>query len=137
MACGASLRFDAKTSKMVCDWCGTTVDIKAADEETESIQGFDFNSLEDQAYHPDAEDLPIYNCNSCGAELIAPPEQAALSCPYCGNNIVLTEKVSGKLRPDGLIPFKVTSDSLPGVVNAFYKLSYRSISRTNPPMLLL
>ena len=146
-ACGGALIFDPVNGNMKCEYCGMTYEIEsisdgsqsAATEETaekseadagddpakkekkESISGFDFANLTDQATDPNAADLPIYNCRSCGAELIAPPEQFALACPYCGNNIVLTQKSSGKLRPNGLIPFKIDSQALPDAVKRFYK----------------
>ena len=50
-----------------------------------------------------------------------PAEQAALACPYCGNNIVLTDQVSGKLRPDGVVPFRIDKKQLPGAMKSFYK----------------
>ena len=94
---------------------------EAAKTDSDDIEGFDFNSLNDLVTDPNAMDLPIYNCVSCGAEVIAPAEQMALTCPYCGNNIVLTKKVSGKLRPDGVIPFKIQAKDLPAAVNHFYR----------------
>lgn len=92
-----------------------------AKTDSDDIEGFDFDSLNDLVTDPNAMDLPIYNCVSCGAEVIAPAEQVALTCPYCGNNIVLTEKVSGKLRPDGVIPFRIQAKDLPAAVNHFYR----------------
>ncbi len=133
-ACEAPMRFDPKLGKLVCDYCGTTMEIpeqkkQEAEEASaeaelkveEATLDFDFASISAQAVNEDAQGLPIYNCVSCSAEVIAPAEQVALTCPYCGNNIVLTEKVSGKLRPDGLIPFQVSSDELPGTLQKFYK----------------
>ena len=124
-ACGAALRFDPTQGKMVCDYCGTVLEIEAAEafepEGETTLEGFDFSSLNEQATDDNADALPIYNCESCGAELIAPAEQAAMTCPYCGNNIVLTNKVSGKLRPDGVLPFKIEAKSLPGLLTNFYK----------------
>ena len=35
--------------------------------------------------------------------------------------MVLTDKLTGKLRPDGIIPFKIDSASLPKAVRRFYK----------------
>ncbi len=120
--CGAAMRFDPQKGKLICDHCGTVVDIAASPAPTQTeIGGFDFNALNDQATVADAEALPVYNCESCGAEVIAPPEQAALTCPYCGNNIVLTDKVSGKLRPDGVIPFRIAAKDLPDAMTRYYK----------------
>ena len=143
--CGAPLRFDPEAGMMVCDYCGrkirivpktapaqgTVVDqggagpgaegVQQPPEEQEPIEGLDFDELIGRAEHPEAENLPVYNCVSCGAEVIAPWEQAALTCPYCRNNIVLTDKVSGKLRPDGIIPFRIKPEDLPAAVNKYYK----------------
>ena len=161
-ACGAPLRFDPASGKLICDYCGTATDLntdgkkpmkktgkesqgssaqtgvdtgaahaKDTQEKTgdkpgsshveDIIDGFDFDHMTDLVTDPNAMDLPVYNCVSCGAEVIAPAEQMALTCPYCGNNIVLTEKVSGKLRPDGVIPFRIQAKDLPTAVNRFYK----------------
>jgi len=131
-ACGAPLRFDPAAGKLVCDYCGTVTELKEKPEtasgskeesapEDDSLEGFDFANMTDLVTDPNAMDLPIYNCVSCGAEVIAPAEQVALTCPYCSNNIVLTEKVSGKLRPDGIIPFRIRAKDLPSAVNRFYK----------------
>lgn len=152
-ACGAPLRFDPASGKLVCDYCGTVTELASPEkqdkkdsghmkkpsqtrpsgqaqnaaagnggsEDGEGIEGFDFDSLTDMITDPAAMDLPIYNCVSCGAEVIAPAEQMALTCPYCGNNIVLTQKVTGKLRPDGVIPFKISAKELPAAVRHFYR----------------
>ena len=126
-ACGAPLRFDAATGMLVCDYCGTQIDLKQqssgkqAVRKPDPLEGFDFDQLSQHASVEGADALPVYNCVSCGAEVIAGPAQAALTCPYCGNNIVLTQQVTGKLRPDGVIPFSITSESLPGTVRQYFK----------------
>ena len=93
-ACGGPLRFDPETGKLVCDYCGSIFEIGAqtAQEPENTLEGYDFAALSAHASSAGAEGLPIYNCVSCGAEVIAPAEQMALTCPYCRNNIVLTEK---------------------------------------------
>lgn len=120
--CGAAMFFDPEDGKLTCAHCGTSIDITpSASDAPVSVEGFDFGALNDQAMSADAAALPVYLCESCGAELIAPPEQAALTCPYCANNIVLTDKVSGKLRPDGVVPFRITAKELPGTMKRYYK----------------
>ncbi len=113
-ACGAPLRFDPDSGRSVCDWCGASFEIPTENDA----------SLEEQAEsgaHENGEGICVYNCVSCGAELVADPLAASMTCPYCGNNIVLTEKVSGGLRPDGIIPFKIDKKHLPEAVQRFYK----------------
>ena len=119
--CGSPMYFDPQKKRIVCDHCKYSEDIFANDETEVGFEGFDFGGLNAQVTNDSAEDLPIYICKSCGAEVIAPPEQVALTCPYCCNNIVLSDKISGKLRPDGIIPFKITTKELPEAMTEFYK----------------
>ncbi|MBR5756796.1 MAG: TFIIB-type zinc ribbon-containing protein [Firmicutes bacterium] len=120
--CGAPMRYDPGSGMYVCDYCGTKIELpKDQRPDDLSFSGFDFSNLYKLAETDSSETLPIYNCVSCGAEVIAPAEQIATTCPYCGNNIVLTDKVAGRLRPDGVIPFRIDKSHLPDAMNRFYK----------------
>ncbi|MBO6060914.1 MAG: hypothetical protein J6P98_02175 [Clostridia bacterium] len=109
-SCGAPLRFDPESGKSVCDWCGMSYEIPTEQEDAEAAEGAEGEG-----------ELTVYNCRSCGAELVTDEVSASIKCPYCGNNIVLTGKVSGGLKPDGIIPFKIDKKSLPEAVQHFYK----------------
>lgn len=133
--CGAPMHFDPANGNMLCDFCGTTAEIQTpkkeekqkkkkkepSGEKDDAFEGFDFASISDQACRTDTENVPIYSCTSCGAELIAPAEQISMLCPYCGSSIILSDKVSGNLRPDGIIPFKIAPAALPSTIKMFYK----------------
>lgn len=129
--CTAPLRYDPASGKKICDFCGTVLEISEKPEapkkirkpeaQEAEIEGFDFAGLGERAVALDAAQLPVYNCVSCGAEVLAAAEQFSLRCPYCGNNIILTDKVSGALRPNGLIPFRITPEQLPAAMAGFYK----------------
>lgn len=56
------------------------------------------------------EDLRVYGCPNCGAQVIADATTAATHCPYCGNVVVMEGQLSGDFKPDCLIPFKVDRD---------------------------
>lgn len=47
-------------------------------------------------------------CASCGGELSIDATTSASQCPYCSNHIIFDERVSGKYKPDSVIPFKVS-----------------------------
>lgn len=120
--CGAMTHFDPQTQMLVCDYCDSTFPFDINKVEANSMmEGFQFEVFMRGYEQPNAARLPIYSCKSCGAELIAPAEQISLTCPYCRNNVVLTDKISGSLRPNGIIPFKVSADELPGRLREFYK----------------
>lgn len=148
--CTAPLRYDPAAGKLVCDFCGSSYELETAagDEivtgtaegtvegsvesarteetngnsrNTNQLEGFDFHSLLHQAESEDAQQLPVFVCRSCGAEILSDTPEFSLTCPFCSNNVVLTEKVSGKLRPDGILPFKITPDKLTEAVKKYYQ----------------
>ncbi len=123
-ACGAPLKFDPVSGKMTCEWCGSVYDIEELPhEDSPAVSAAAAAAKPNGEYSADPElgRLSLYNCRSCGAEIVADPETAALICPYCGNNIVLADKISGTLRPDGVVPFRIDPKSLPAAVRKFYK----------------
>lgn len=128
-SCTGPLRFDEKTGKLQCDYCGSSFEPalveqlyadkeKAAAAETPE---FDTASAGGQWEAGEAEKLRAYNCPSCGAQLICDDTTAATSCPYCGNPTVVPGKFSGDLRPDCIIPFGMTRDEAAAALKQFYK----------------
>ena len=55
--------------------------------------------------------MRTYLCESCGGEIMADESTAATSCPFCGSPVVLMEQVTGALRPDFVIPFKLDKEA--------------------------
>ena len=118
-ACSGPLRYDGKSDRMVCDYCDSVFGVayiealysgkaeedakpeKAAEEvpdhwDVEAQQGFSEN-----------DGVKAYHCPSCGAELICDETTAALSCPYCDNPTIIPSALSGALKPDMILPFKL------------------------------
>ena len=60
--------------------------------------------------------MKAYSCPSCGAELICDASTAATSCPYCGNPTVVPGQFSGALKPDYVIPFKLSKEDAVAVL---------------------
>lgn len=112
-ACGGMLEFDSKTQKLKCPYCDTEIDIEGFQElEKEKTQdGPDDMTWESQAGtawgEGEEESLNVYVCKSCGGEITADANTAATSCPFCGNPVVMQGKLSGNLRPDYVVPFKL------------------------------
>jgi DNA-directed RNA polymerase subunit RPC12/RpoP len=69
----------------------------------------------------DAEGMKMYNCPSCGAELICDSSTGATSCPYCGNPTVVPGQFTGALKPNYVIPFKVEKDAAIEALKKHYK----------------
>lgn len=114
--CGGSLVFVPGTSQTQCEYCGSIIRIEEVTPPEIRVRREDRDRVLETM-----PPLPIYNCLSCGAEVIAAPQSGSLTCPYCQNNIVLTNQFSGTIKPDGIIPFAITPDNLPESVRKYYK----------------
>ena len=69
----------------------------------------------------EAGTLRAYSCPSCGAELICDQSTAATACPYCGNPAIVPGQFSGALRPDYILPFRLSKDDAVQALRAHYK----------------
>ena len=94
-ACGGGLRFDPGLQKVKCPYC-----------ETE----FEMSALTDADSAP-AEAVNAYVCQSCGGEVLCDDTTAATHCPYCDSPVVMKERLTGAIRPDLVIPFKLDKEA--------------------------
>ena len=156
-ACTGPLRYSADTGRLECDYCGCSYSVKEietlyADKDAaaqaamqEAIAAAEAASAEEKAeqqeyemsnagWGADADKLRVYNCPSCGAQLFCEETTAATSCPYCGNNTIIPGKVSGMLKPDYVIPFKLDKNAAVNALKKFYggkKLLPKNFSEQN------
>lgn len=146
-ACTGPLHFVGASGKLECDFCGGKYDVAEieslyADKEAKAIEatekanekaeqnrqkmadmeadGWDTSGLNSD-WGADADGMKAYNCPSCGAELICDASTAATSCPYCGNPTVVPGQFSGALKPDYVIPFKLSKEDAVAALKKHYK----------------
>ena len=143
-ACTGPLQFDAGTERLACEYCGSSYSIaeieamfadeneaaaqtqQAAEEKIEEVQQqaagseWDTSGMSDD-WGCDAEGMKIYNCPSCGAQLICDETTAATACPYCDNPTIVPGQLSGVLKPDYVIPFKVKKDQAIAALKKHYE----------------
>lgn len=82
--------------------------------------GWDTSDLS-RDWGAEADGLRVYSCPSCGAELICDQSTAAMACPYCGNPAIVPGQFSGALRPDYILPFRLSKDDAVQALRAHYK----------------
>lgn len=106
--CGAGLKFSGMEQELVCEFCDNhfNVDTVKAYNEEQEMDAFQW---EEQTYHEWSDDesqhLQAFTCQSCGGELITDDNTAATFCPYCESPTILPGRLSGSVRPDGILPF--------------------------------
>lgn len=112
-ACGGAINFDSSLQKMKCPFCDTEFDMETLKEFDEGLKGEQPDEMVwetqsgSQWEEGEASGINAYVCKSCGGEIVADANTAATSCPFCNNPVVMTGKLSGLLRPDYVIPFKL------------------------------
>jgi len=126
--CGAPIGFDVASQTWQCKYCGgicekgfqpaVRADAELSAVPTDSAIGFNLpqtcstmNPQIDPAAQADFEaKAEIFNCPSCGAELMVDANTAATSCAYCNNPTLLKSRLSGAYYPVHIIPLKITKD---------------------------
>ncbi len=136
-SCGGPLHFDSGSGKLKCDYClstykpdeiaamyGDSPDQSAGKQEIEFDEESQADVLtrkEDEVtvggkwdastipadWGEDSANMVAYSCPSCGGEILAEASTAATSCPYCGNPTIIPSQISGTMRPQYIIPFKL------------------------------
>ncbi len=114
--CSGAIEFDTSLQKMKCPYCDTEFEIGtlenfAADLETEAEDSMEWDTESQEWSDGEADNLVTYICKSCAGEIIADENTAASFCPYCGNPVVMSGKLSGGMKPDLVIPFKLDKEA--------------------------
>ena len=119
--------FDSDSQKMKCPYCDSEFEIEALKSYNDELLGEDEerfcwdNSGTEEWKADELEGIKTYLCKSCGGEIIGDATSAATSCPYCGNPIVFSGQLSGVLRPDLVIPFKIDKEQAKSALKAHFK----------------
>lgn len=130
--CDAVVEFNGKEQQLVCKFCDTTFEIdtikqyneasKAAEEEWDVNWDTKESNVDQGEWNDgDTENMTMYTCPSCAAQIVADESTAATFCLYCGNSTILQGKVSGLVKPDFVIPFKMTKEDAKAALKNFYK----------------
>lgn len=128
--CGGELHFDPEIGKLKCDYCDSVYDVSEYEpnsdvdlnEASETIEqyvtpdeealntrkaldaGFE-EATDDTTDHK--EDLRLYQCPHCGAEVVTDKTTAATTCIFCQTPLMLQENMSGSFEPEWIIPLRL------------------------------
>lgn len=114
--CGGAIEFNSDVQKMKCPYCDTEFEMEALKsydlklEETPDEMEWE-KTAGSEWTEDEASGIRRYVCESCGGEILGDENTAATSCPYCNNPVVMMQSLSGNLKPDYVIPFKVDKKS--------------------------
>ncbi len=111
--CGGAIEFDFESQNLKCPYCDTEFEpetLRSYDDDLKA-EGEDQLDWEQSAGNEwregETDGIRIYICNSCGGEIVGDETLAATKCPFCDNPVVMKGQLSGTLKPDFVIPFKL------------------------------
>ncbi|MDD7516408.1 hypothetical protein [Ruminococcus flavefaciens] len=113
-SCGAPMYYDIKQKTLSCRFCKNTYDqeyiISHFDEETNGkLPDFDWVKRSKSVWEPYVSDkIEEFECSSCGGKIITRSSTATAKCPFCSHDLIISSDLSGDIRPDRIIPFRIT-----------------------------
>ena len=125
--CGGTLQFDSKSQNIICPYCDSQFaasDLKEYTDDlaSDKVEDTSWDESRVEAYtNEEMKGMKIYSCDSCGGEIIVEETTSSTSCPYCGNNLLVTKELSGDLKPNRVIPFKKDKDAVMESMKKFLK----------------
>lgn len=109
--CNANIKFDIASQRMLCQYCGTSMapeEIVEKVDATETVKEPIF--AEGNSAEEDSMETMVFTCPQCGGEILSYDDTAATFCTYCGSSTILSSRISKKMRPKYIIPFRKTKE---------------------------
>jgi len=137
-SCTGPLHFVGESGMLECDYCSSKFTIEEIDKEYQdknktAADNFDeipvikVNETDwdesglNQKWGSESVKMKAYSCPSCAAELICDEHTAATRCPYCGNPTVVPGQFKNEMRPDYVIPFKLSQEDAVSALKNYYR----------------
>jgi hypothetical protein len=122
-ACGAQAEWNPSKQLLVCPFCGTSAPF-TLDKESGALVENDLakalRDLPDEARGWLAEKRTV-QCQSCKAVSVFDPERVGQNCQFCGSpSLVDYKEIKAPIRPQGLLPFKVTESQVREQIRKWY-----------------
>lgn len=133
--CGAPIVFSPINNNWECKYCYSSFTQKQLEDafkidqqEAENLEqqnvsreerrrNIDETNDQEEIY----ENLDIFQCESCGAELIGDDNLAATFCRYCKSPNIIKSRLVGAFKPDFVVPFKITQDKAKDLYKSWIK----------------
>ena len=109
--CNAVLKYNPKGKNWKCEYCGSAF---KKEDIAKNEEKFEKTKVKKQNVEMDE-----YECQNCGAKIVADQNTAATFCVYCRNTAILKSRLTDEFAPSKVIPFAKTKED---AVAAFKKV---------------
>lgn len=122
--CGGAIEFDSSIQKMKCPYCDSEFQVETlknmdARLDEQAPDEFKWGSSSGVEEWSEDDGMSVFVCKSCGGQIVGDENTAATSCPFCGNPVVMSGRLSGDLKPDFVIPFKYDKKGAKDALKAY------------------
>lgn len=73
-----------------------------------SMDEINLGNAERDEDSPKYMEMNLYECTSCGAKLMVKSTETSSFCAYCGQPMILIDRLENELEPDLIIPFGIS-----------------------------
>lgn len=112
--CGATVEYDPADEKLHCPFCKKSYSpeerARLIGEATQDNASTLPSEVKDRLRESNTIPMHVLQCSACGAELAMNHVETSSFCPYCGNATVATDRLVDYLKPEYIIPFKITKE---------------------------
>ncbi len=105
-SCSGNMAYDIAMRKLVCESCGSTKNISIVRKGKYAAE----YSIENVEEGEKLEAVSVIQCKSCGGETILNGYETSAECEYCGNTNTILNTETGLIKPETMIPFKITKE---------------------------
>ncbi|MBR5973984.1 MAG: hypothetical protein IK020_02260 [Clostridiales bacterium] len=116
--CGAAVQFNILRQVYNCTFCGSVTPTGNAIAEK---KGFREKKLQQIKSCPPGFSMRSGTCNSCGAKVLFPENEAMTQCAFCGKSIVSKDYLKMDDFPELLIPFYLTKEDAVNILGKWCK----------------
>lgn len=105
--CGAKLNFSAATGELICPYCSH---VNVIERQFSQIVERDYEKAlgELRRFTEAPREITSLKCPTCAATFELDEDTHATSCPYCGSAVVNKVDLYRPIKPQALLPFKIT-----------------------------
>lgn len=118
--CGGNLLFDAGLQALKCEACGNIQAIQTDSHFV--IKEYPIEEAERMASTDWEAPTVTIKCQGCGTETVAQVGSGTIECAFCGSkHIVKHEEAPDAIKPESLVPFKVSKQTASQKFGAWLK----------------
>lgn len=118
--------WDTAAGCLKCQFCDSEYQPSDFEDLTTQENPIQTEELDKQYVNAEnlTDDMCVYECKTCGGEVVAMKNTMATICPYCGEAISITSKSVGEFRPELCIPFKKNKKEIMEIYKNYVSKSF-------------